>query len=199
MKKTFLLFIAALLPLLSTAQCRFALKGGLNVADADAFGTDDIFEPGSYTGFYVGPMLDFGDASLWGLNVGCLYSHSGMRLSRTADVVSLDAIQFPLFVSHKLLWWENFSLLVEVGPQFSYNLGEKRREIDHGTLNFAGSSLSLNAGLSVEFFRRVRLGLNYNNPIGPTARYTWTDTPGILLDAVKCKVRTMQFSATVLF
>lgn len=177
------------------AKVNFGIKTGLNVANIEEITADNVFEQGSYTGFYMGPKIDW-DMTKWlGINGSILYSQAGMKFDNSEEVINLNSLMLPVNLSLKLFGSHMFGLYIEAGPQFEFNLGQKVSEFEEGQLHFDNSTLSLNVGASLHLFGFLQLGANYNVPFGSTSDFDFDDIDNEEL----YDVYNVQVSATIMF
>jgi len=194
MKKIIVASLLLLFPLISmNARVNWGVKGGLNVANS--FSANNVFSSDGYTGFFIGPKMDWDLGKNFSLNGSFIYSQSGMKFNNTNEKVDLNSLLIPINASVRLLGTDKFGLFVEFGPQYNFNLGQKRRELKDKELNFNNSSFSLNAGLTLHLFNHLQIGANYNCPFGKTSEFVISDTA----NSEAYKIHTLQISATVMF
>ena len=182
----------------ASAQFRFAIKGGVNVATVKF--NKDVLQSDNVTGFHLGPMVEgmFGNGGV-GMDLAILYSQKGFN----TDMVTVknDYIEVPLNIKFKL----GLPLLnpyVAVGPYVAFrvagdkkwNIQEKTREIINQVeaQNF-GAGVNFSTGLEV--FNRLQVGLTYS--IGLTDDYKTFDKSDA--DSYKGKLHTWYISAVLFF
>ena len=196
MKKSFIVLLLALCPFVATkAQFNFGVKAGVNVANINELSGENVLEANSYTGFYVGPKFDWYMFGRLGISGAILYSQTGMVWDNSQEAVDLNAVSIPLNLTAKLFGSDKFGLFLEVGPQFNFNIGEKRHQLEEGSLTLENSTLSWNLGASLHLLKFLQVGVNYNVPFGPTSEFSFSDMEN--QDAYK--MHTIQASVAIVF
>ena len=163
-KLRFIWALAALFVVSTTsAQVRFGVKGGVNIANAKF--DEGIFDPKNITGFHLGPVIEaaLGQGGL-GLDVAVLYSQKGFD---TEDKTIKNAyIDVPLNLKFK------FGIPVinpffAAGPYVDFRLsGDKVWDISlrdiHQQVKTKSFGAGVNFGLGVELFNRVQACATYS-------------------------------------
>lgn len=196
MKKFYSTLILAATLLFATpaaAQLKYGIKAGVNVSQLS--GKSDILSTDNRTGWFAGA---FGEFTLpvvgVGVELGLQYENRGKLDGDDNTSASLQYIDIPI----NLKWTYGFSSIASVyvatGPQFAFNVGNKR--IDGDTFNIKKSEFSWNVGLGATLISHLRVGYNYNIGIGNTAE---TNDMDVKMLVGNLKNRTHQISVAYIF
>lgn len=213
MKKWITLFtvtVCLAMAMPAKAQIKFGVKGGLNLASAslsdawDAKGNAD-----SYTGFFIGPMVDI-TIPIIGLGVdgALMYSQKGAKISFDDDLGSTtfkqQGIEIPVNLKYSIGLGSSASIYFAAGPSFYFNM---KSDDDFtfnsvaGSLDYDKSEVSLNLGAGVKLLRHLQLGVNYNMGLTDSAKAK-IDSPSSAWDAINgesYKSKMWQVSVAYLF
>lgn len=196
MKQKLLLLLLVVCPFVGAkAQFNLGVKAGVNVANVEEISGDNILQSDSYTGYYFGPKFDWTIIGRVGINGAILYSQSGMTWADEQESIDMNTVSVPLNLMVRLFGSEKFGLFAEVGPQFDFNVGEKRIELENGTMNLDNSAISFNLGASLHLLKFLQVGVNYNVPFGTTSEFTFED----MKDEAAYKFHTIQASVAIVF
>lgn len=196
MKQKILLLLLLACPFVGAkAQFNLGVKAGVNVANIEELSGDNLLQSNSYTGFYVGPKFDWRIIGRVGINGAILYSQKGMTWADEQESIDMNAVSVPLNLMVRLFGSEKFGLSVEAGPQFDFNVGEKRVELEKGMMDLDNSSISFNLGASLHLLKFLQVGVNYNVPFGTTSEFSFED----MEDKSAYKVHTVQASVAIVF
>lgn len=198
MRRESLLILIFVSVLSQPSFAQFGIKGGVNIADASCLNAETWTSADSYTGFYLGPKIDIDLFHRIGINTGLFYSKSGMHINGS-DNIGLNAFFVPVNIRFDILKGAHLALFAELGPQFSYNVGEKTRQLENGTFNLRDSELSINLAAGIEIAESVQFSLCYNLPFGPTADWTFAEVSTHLLHTDAYRLSTLQVSLAILF
>lgn len=190
----------------ATAQFDFGVKAGVNLAQKPS----DIKDVKGKTGWFVGPMAKV-TLPIVGLGVEAdlLYSQTNTKVG--GESIKRHSIDIPVYVRYDLSLPAVSKFIVPfvaVGPQWSWNIGDKRFSIDDA-LNSAmaddfaeytlrSSNLSLNLGLGAILLSHVQIHANYNIALGSTSDYRTVDS-AVGNFITKSKTNTWQISVAYLF
>lgn len=204
------------------AQFQWGLKGGVNLSNTSLKDTD-FLKGESYTGFFIGPMVEF-TVPVVGLGVdgSLLYSLRGAKLEGTDSnakeikgTLKQHALEVPINLKYSFGLGNLAAIFIAAGPQFGFDLksddtadfmnkvvdnttGQNNTDmVQEGENFFKKTNFSINVGLGAKLLNHLQLGVNYNIPLGKTAEYD-----GILNTAEKAfsaKVKTWQISLAYLF
>ncbi|MBR4843780.1 MAG: PorT family protein [Bacteroidaceae bacterium] len=177
------------------AQFNWGLKAGVNVANVEELTQDNLLQTDSYTGFYIGPKFDLTIIGRVGINGSILYSQSGMVWANEQEAIDMNTLSVPLNLMVRLFGSEKFGLFLETGPQFDFNIGEKRHELQDGQLSLDDSALSFNLGASLHLLKFLQVGVNYNVPFGATNEFQFSD----MENKEAYKFNTIQASVAIVF
>ena len=199
MKKVkFLLVIAVLLTVSTTAsaQFRFGVKGGVNIANAEF--DKDILKSDNITGFHAGPMIEamFGRGGI-GLDAAVLFSQKGFDTKEKS--VRNTFLEVPVNVRFKF-GIPVINPYLAAGPYFDFRVsGDRVRDISYKDMKHQVESKSFGAGLNfstgAELFDRLQLGLTYS--WGLTNNYKTFDISKS--DSYKGKPHLWSINAAFLF
>ncbi len=213
MKKWITLFtvtVCLAMAMPAKAQIKFGVKGGLNLASAslsdawDAKGNAD-----SYTGFFIGPMVDI-TIPIIGLGVdgALMYSQKGAKISFDDDLGSTtfkqQGIEIPVNLKYSIGLGSSASIYFAAGPSFYFNMksdDDLTFDTMKGSLDYDKSEVSLNLGAGVKLLRHLQLGVNYNMGLTDSAKAK-IDSPSSAWDAINgesYKSKMWQVSVAYLF
>lgn len=198
MKKfwTILLVVVALFTAIpSQAQLQWGVRGGLNLAKASFSGED--FKSDNYTGFFIGPTVDF-TIPLIGLGVdgSLLYSQTGIKSE--GETMKRQSIEIPVNLKYNIGLGSLLGVYVAAGPQFGFGLNDDELDLGDGDkFSFKKSNLSLNLGAGLKLLRHLQAGFTYNIPLGKTAEYDGVLDAGE--KAFSAKLKTWQVSVAYMF
>ena len=213
MKKWITLFtvtVCLAMAMPAKAQIKFGVKGGLNLASAslsdawDAKGNAD-----SYTGFFIGPMVDI-TIPIIGLGVdgALMYSQKGAKISFDDDLGSTtfkqQGIEIPVNLKYSIGLGSSASIYFAAGPSFYFNMksdDDLTFDSVKGSLDYDKSEVSLNLGVGVKLLKHLQLGVNYNMGLTDSAKAK-IDSPSSAWDAINgesYKSKMWQVSVAYLF
>ena len=216
MKKFFgiLLTIALFSAVPAAAQFNFGIKAGVNIAEKPTNLNELKSTVKGDAGWYVGPMAKVNIPVLGlGLEANLLYSQTTSEVG--GETIKKKCIDLPVYLRYE------FSLPVvnkflepflAVGPQWSWNIGDKNFLIDlgndvmNGNINTSrytlrDSNLSLNLGLGAIFFDHIQVHANYNLALGSTSNYSneWDAATNLYSNVVKSRTNVWQVSVAYIF
>lgn len=193
----------------AAAQFNWGIKAGVNLSERPTK-LSDLTSVDGKAGWFVGPMAKF-TIPLIGLGVeaNLFYSQATSEVAETT--ITKQSIDLPVFLRYELSipplnkFIEPF---VSVGPQWSWNIGDKNFDIKNmedltaeaSQYSLRKSTLSLNLGLGVVILNHLQVYANYNWAMGNTSSYTSVkNAAGAALDAVKSRTNTWQVSLAYIF
>lgn len=201
MKKNLLIMAVLLLcTATASAQLKFGLKAGVNLAEASL--STDVFKTSNMTGFQVGPTLEFMVPMLGvGLDASLLYSQQGFKLENADNTgeaieqtIRQNSLDIPVNFKYK------FSIVVagaylSAGPYARFNLSNNLKN----TWDSKSFGAGLNFGAGIELLSKLQLGINYQLGLtddygGDFSEIGWND-----LKKLKGKSRVWSISATYFF
>lgn len=180
MKKIILIAALFCVTLVSQAQIKFGVKGGVNVTSMSL--SSDALSKSNNAGFYLGPTVKF-NLPLVGLGIDASLLYD----QRSADVsVENTSVPFESTVTSKQLvvpvnlrgtigLGDMASLLFYTGPQVGVNLSDDIDEIDWKWKN---TSFSWNFGAGVMLLKHLQINANYNLMFGKTGEFSLSDVAG---------------------
>lgn len=211
MKKLFGILLALTLftAIPAAAQFNWGIKAGVNLAQKPS----DIDDVKGKTGWFVGPMAKVTIPVVGlGVEANLLYSQTSTEVQ--GETIKRQTIDLPVYLRYE------FSLPVvnkflepflAVGPQWSWNIGDKRFSVTEALMNGAvggtnslkeytlrSSNLSLNLGLGAVLLDHVQVHANYNIALGSTSDYGDPMNAAWNL-ATKSKTNTWQISVAYIF
>lgn len=212
MKKWITLFtvtVCLAMAMPAKAQIKFGVKGGLNLASAslsdawDAKGNAD-----SYTGFFIGPMVDI-TIPIIGLGVdgALMYSQKGTKISFDdlgSTTFKQQGIEIPVNLKYSIGLGSLASIYFAAGPSFYFNMksdDDLTFDSVKGSLDYDKSEVSLNLGAGVKLLKHLQLGVNYNMGLTDSAKAK-IDSPSSAWDAINgesYKSKMWQVSVAYLF
>ena len=166
------LFLAMALFFPATAQVRYGVKGGVNIAGVELSNPDLLrdFHVENITGFQLGATME---ALIPGIHIGgdvaLLYSQRGFKLRNKIDGENANARTGYLEVPLNLKWKPTVGtvkLFVTAGPyialKVSQNITLKELEgVDNNIVKPTVFSSGFNFGLGIEVFKHLQIGANY--------------------------------------
>jgi len=181
------------------AQFKFGLKAGVNLSDV-SFSKDDI-SPDNYTGFQVGPMIEFTVPVVGvGLDVALLYSQTGFKVD--SKTIEGGDLLLPINFKYKLsLPFELAGAYATTGPYAGINLfSDEKFTYKNVEAQIKSESFMFgwNFGLGVEFLGKVQVGVNYQLGITDDFSSIKTDDTTIL-DVKNGKARIWSITAAYFF
>lgn len=200
MKKSFAILVAICLFAVApaAAQLDWGIKAGVNLSEKPSK-IDDVKNG---TGWFVGPTAKV-VLPIVGLGVEANILYSRYESEIMGKDVTRQTIDVPLFLRYELSlpvvnkFLEPF---IAAGPQWSWNIGDKKFSLDYGDYNVKESNLSLNLGAGIIILDHVQVHANYNIALGSTSDYN-EDVIGGTIDYLtrKSKTNTWQISVAYMF
>ena len=199
----FLVLAIGFLPV--TAQIKFGVKGGVNIANVniDNPALEDVFDVENITGFQLGPVMEAIMPALGiGGDVGLLYSQRGFKLKNKIDGENANARVGYIDIPVNLKWKPGIGplkLYLAAGPYISFKISQnidlkELVEIDD-VIKTNTFSAGLNFGFGFEVFKHLQIGANY--ALGLTEDYK-NDQP-VIGDIFKPKSSTWSVTAAYYF
>lgn len=185
-KHTVTIFLALSLCMPSQAQLRLGLRGGTSCIDNDitAIDTETVTSCDSYTGFFLGPMMEL-DLFGLGIDIAALYSQKGIQIDGNRTFKQ-NYIDIPVNLKLYFGGGSRISPFLEAGPQFSFLLSDIEKmyadAMESNSLlyqirsfSLEDSSWSINVGGGIRFFDRIHLTVSYNMPVTHQGVYAFYD------------------------
>ncbi len=123
MKKSILVILSALVTFVASAQIRFGVKGGVNIANISYSGSESQPPTQSITGYNGGAFLEIPLLSKWNLQPEVVYSAQGTTFnSQNMDVkVNYNYLNIPILLKYH----HASGFFAETGPQYGFLLTAK--------------------------------------------------------------------------
>ena len=175
MKKIFtaIMFMAAMMVAIpANAGLNFGIKGGYNITNFSLSNLSDNVAKDNQQGFFIGPSLKIGIHVLpVGFEIAALYDQRDAKLD--GEKVSQKSINVPVNVRYEFGLGDMAGVYLAAGPQFGFNIGDKRFNVDEQSNNFKlkDSNLSLNLGAGVRLINHIEIGFSYNIALGNTGEF----------------------------
>ena len=165
-KKLFLLFaFAILLSSVASAQLRFGVKGGVNIATVKF--NKDVIDSENTTGFHIGPTIELGGSTPLSLDAAVLYSQKGFEYEN--ESFKNDYVEVPINLKWKPIQLPFIVPYAAVGPYFSFRVaGNKwwnlKEHYEDVTAQMKSKSFNtgLNLGIGAEVLNTVQIGVTYS-------------------------------------
>ena len=202
MKKFFIILSVMLMTAVAAeAKIKFGVRAGANITEM-SFSTD-VLDAKNRTGFYLGPTVKIGlplgfdvDASViynqWEADTE-IYSDNNTK----APNLKRKALSLPLNLRKGFGLGDKASVFVFAGPQFSYNIGDKKiKEIDW---EWKTTDISINVGVGAMLLNFLEVKANYNIPCGKTGEFKVGEAVDGVYDTLRGKTGGWQIGAAVYF
>lgn len=191
---TLLVTVCLLVAMPAQAQLKFGVKGGLNLAKADFDKTD--LKADNFTGFFIGPMIDFTLPIVGlGLDGALLFSQKGTKFSSGSEeeTIKENGIEIPVNLKYSIGLGSLASIYLAAGPSFYFSLsGDK---LDLLNVDRKAAQVAINLGAGVKLVKHLQIGINYNMPMTESAELKFGD----LIDADSYKTKMWQISVAYIF
>ncbi len=168
--------VAVMLMLASQAQAqiKFGVKGGLNVTTMKF--NRHVLDKSNSEGFYFGPTMKFTLPVVGlGVDASALYNQCSSKfvaeqgneqiITDCATTLTQQAISIPVNLRYDVGLGDDASIYFFAGPQASFNVGGKIKDIDW---KWADTDFSVNVGFGVMLLSHLQVNTNYNVGIGKT-------------------------------
>ena len=201
MKKFFTLVVLLATITVAQAQVKFGVKGGLNLTNMKF--DNSIVDKSNQTGFFIGPTINF-TLPVVGLGIDA----SALYDQRSAEVkdekLKQQSIQIPINLRYGFGLGNTASFYIFAGPQFGFNVGDKKTNLVNEALDWRmkDSSLSANVGLGLMLLNHLQVSANYNIAMGTTGEFDiLKDVPDAAWKQVtgKTKANAWQLSVAYFF
>jgi len=186
----------------SSAQIRFGVKGGVNLANV-AISDASSYSIESRVGFFAGPTALIAiPVKGFELDASLLFDQRGVE-TETPDLsggrtfwttTTQHQITIPVNVRYNLTSGEGTRLFIFAGPQLGINIGKRENETDYGTFVFNKSSFSINTGIGLLFSQHFQVSASYNVVCGKNAEIWINRQWGIGRQVNKSRFNAWQFS-----
>ena len=188
MKKLFTLAVVAATMMFSqtaNAQVQFGVKAGVNLSSISMSHDEDAIDASNRTGFFAGATAVF-QLPVVGLGVdgSILYdqreaklkiSNTGISATPSDESLKLQQIAVPINIRYGFGLGSLASAFVFAGPQFGFNVGDKKTEVVKNLVAWETEStnFSLNFGVGVMTLNHLQVTANYNLALGKTSELSF--------------------------
>ena len=189
-----LLTVLAVMP--ASAQFSFGLKGGLNLSSMSFSESvlDDAVK--DHAGWFIGPTAKFSLPVLpLSFDIAALYDQKEAKV--VDETVKQQNILIPINARFSFGLSSLTAVYVAAGPQFGFNVGDKKFAAD--TFKLDNSSLSLNLGAGVTALKHLEVGFAYNIALGNTGEFAVLDAAGKAIGSITSKTNAWTISAAYYF
>ena len=177
MKKTLSAALVAVMLMFASqaqAQIKFGVKGGLNVTTMKF--NRHVLDKSNSEGFYFGPTMKFTLPVVGlGVDASALYNQCSSNMTAEQgneqiitdreETLTRQAISIPVNLRYDVGLGDDASIYFFAGPQASFNVGGKIKDIDW---KWADTDFSVNIGFGVMLLSHLQVNTNYNVGIGKT-------------------------------
>ena len=171
MKKFFtLVVLLATMTVAAQAQVKFGVKGGLNLTNMKF--DNSIVGKSNQTGFFIGPTINFTLPVIGlGIDASALYDQRSAEVND--EKLKQQSIQIPINLRYGFGLGNTASIYIFAGPQFGFNVGDKKTNLVNEALDWRmkDSSLSANVGLGLMLLNHLQVSANYNIAMGTTGEF----------------------------
>ena len=202
-----LVLTISLLPV--TAQIKFGVKGGVNIANVniDNPALENVFDVENITGFQLGPVMEAILPAIGiGGDIGLLYSQRGFKLKNKTDGENANTRIGYIDIPVNLKWKPGIGplkLYLAAGPYISFKISQNidlkdlsnYQQFFDDTFKTSSFSAGLNFGFGFEVFKHLQIGANY--ALGLTDDYK--HDPVGLANVFKPKSTTWSVTAAYYF
>ena len=202
MKKFFtLVVLLATMTVAAQAQVKFGVKGGLNLTNMKF--DNSIVDKSNQTGFFIGPTINFTLPVIGlGIDASALYDQRSAEVND--EKLKQQSIQIPINLRYGFGLGNTASIYIFAGPQFGFNVGDKKTNLVNEALDWRmkDSSLSANVGLGLMLLNHLQVSANYNIAMGTTGEFDiLKDVPDAAWKQVtgKTKANAWQLSVAYFF
>lgn len=188
----------ALVAMPSQAQVSLGVKGGLNISDMSF--DKDVLNTENKAGFFVGPTLKFKVPLIGlGFDIAALYDQREAELKENGTKITQKSINVPVNLRYNIGLGDLAGIYFAAGPQFGFNIGDKKFTSALGDMTLKKSNMSVNLGAGVRLFDYLEIGATYNIACGKTGDFN--GTLGDITNIGKSDVKTnsWQISAACYF
>lgn len=191
MKKLFTLAVVAATMMFSqtaNAQVQFGVKAGVNLSSISMSHDEDAIDASNRTGFFAGATAVF-QLPVVGLGVdgSILYDQreAKLKISKISnpdisatpsdESLKLQQIAVPINIRYGFGLGSLASAFVFAGPQFGFNVGDKKTEVVKNLVAWETEStnFSLNFGVGVMALNHLQVTANYNLALGKTSELSF--------------------------
>lgn len=206
MIRVLIVVVAVAITMPVQAQIKLGVKGGLNLANSLSDTWKEKANADSYTGFFIGPMVDITIPIVsLGIDGSLLYSQKGNKLD--GETFKQQGLEIPVNLKYYFGLGSLASVYLAAGPSFFFNFksdDDLTLQNVTGKLNYKNAEVALNLGIGVRLFKHLQAGVNYNMPFTDSAKADIDSggTIGAAWDAIKgksFKTKMWQVSVAYIF
>ena len=206
MKRLYIILTALMLTATVPASALdWGIRGGVNLVDNNLsdMTLKTITDKKSYTGFFVGPMMEMGLPLGFSIDMSLLYSEKGITISDNESVRE-RSLAIPLLLRFKLSLGRTLGLYINAGPQLSIHPGNLETTVNGKNADEMQKSLVLNRtvwnmglGGGLELFEHLQLAINYALPMSDDGSFR--SLKGTTFNEESFNSSTLQFILTYKF
>lgn len=203
--RVLLVAVAIIVAIPVQAQVKFGVTGGLNMPTKMAKTWKYKLDTGGYTGYFIGPMVEYG-TSLEGLAFdGALtYSEKGHKIE--GETFKRTGLEVPLNIKYSYDFGRIFGLYANAGPGLFFNFNSSDPlTINNvtGEMQYQSFEVSLHVGGGIRLYKHLQIGASYSAPCMKSAKAyvegTHTGTAWTSIKNKSYRTRVWQVSATYIF
>ncbi len=200
MKKYLLLTVIAVLfvALPTQAGLKWGLKAGVNLSDIST-DLDYYKDTKNYTGFQVGPMMEFTVPIIGiGMDAALLYSQTGFKAND--ETIKNGDLLLPVNLKYKLSLLNVIGAYATAGPYIGVKLySDDKFSVENISAQVESKSFKagLNFGLGVELLGKLQIGANYQ--LGLTDDYSTLKIEDQLIPNLDIDGKTQVWSITAAY
>ena len=152
----------------ANAQVKFGIKGGLNLTNLTF--SESAIKKDNQAGFFIGPTVKL-TLPVTGLSfdAAALFDQRSAKVGVTDEAkktMKQQSIQIPINVRYGVGLSSVANVFVFAGPQFGFNVGDKK--IEDIDWEWKSSNFSVNVGLGATVLSHLQVTANYNIACGKT-------------------------------
>jgi len=186
------------------AGVRIGAKAGVNLANVSL--NTDAIQSENFTGFQVGPIVEFSGLVGFGIDAAILYSQQGLKLKEIAGINELEekvsSIDIPVNLKYKLSFGEMFGVYLSAGPYIGFKV-DGQTTFDQIKANWDSKQfgVGLNFGAGIELIKHLQIGANYQLALNDdySNNTSLSDYWGNITGGIKGKTRIWSITATYFF
>lgn len=164
------------------AQVKVGVRAGLNLTSLSIMKNDGIYADGIYaidnnTGFFAGPVVQVGLPVNLSVEGGLLYSRQQAKVECPylvpgpifQSTLTHQQIAIPISLRYNLPIVKGVKAFAYGGPQLSFHLGSREKEMDYGDWLAEKTEFSMNVGLGVNLFSHFEVAVGYHAVCGKSS------------------------------
>lgn len=158
----------------------WGVTAGFNLTKLKMDGNyDKLFSSENRPGWFIGPKANIGLIAGFGLDGALLYSQlkyntiyvdanqANLEVSESETVRSLA---IPINLKYSIGLGKIANVYIATGPQFDFNLGNKKSDAYVGTFKRENMTTTWNVGVGTKLLGHLDVGVGYNFALGNTAK-----------------------------